>query len=149
MQGKGEKKARERGKAHRRLTRIYGFVGLANKESARETGFLQATLFHEQNRLLPLRARKHWILATFRISWPASTVNASGEFMDTLGFTSRGYAHGRTRKRGANGLGRSKEDQGETRRETRDVAEHVIRVDSLVALTRRIDVPFHAHLSFW
>lgn len=35
----GEKKARERGKAHRRLTRIYGFVGLANKESARETGF--------------------------------------------------------------------------------------------------------------
>lgn len=35
----GEKKVRERGKAHRRLTRIYGFVGLANKESARETGF--------------------------------------------------------------------------------------------------------------
>lgn len=41
----GEEKARERGKAHRRLTRIYGFVGLANKESARETGFRRATLF--------------------------------------------------------------------------------------------------------
>lgn len=49
--------------------------------------------------LLPLRARKHWIRATFRISWPASTVSASGEFMATLGFTSQGYAHGRTRKR--------------------------------------------------
>lgn len=35
----GEKEVREREKAHRRLTRIYGFVGLANKESARETGF--------------------------------------------------------------------------------------------------------------
>lgn len=41
---RGEEKARERRKAHRRLTRIYGFVGLANKESARETGFRRATL---------------------------------------------------------------------------------------------------------
>jgi len=38
-----EKKSRERGKAHRRLTRIYSFVGIANKESARETGFLRTT----------------------------------------------------------------------------------------------------------
>lgn len=49
---------------------------------------------------------------------------------------------------------RARQTQGmkgapEGERGARDVAEHVIREDSLMALTRRIDVPFHAHISFW
>lgn len=74
--GRRGRKEKAREKAHRRLTRIYGFVGLANKESARETGFPKRHSHltrHGWNRLLPSGARKHWIRATFRISWPAST----------------------------------------------------------------------------
>lgn len=93
---RGEEKARERRKAHRRLTRIYGFVGLANKESARETGFAgrhsppRAQTESLHRRLLPLRARKHWIHRHFGYRgprqrsaraanlWPRSASRAGG-----------------------------------------------------------------------
>lgn len=88
---RGEEKARERRKAHRRLTRIYGFVGLANKESARETGFAgrHSPPRAQTESLVAVESTKTLDPPTFRISWPASTVSASGEFMATLGFTSR------------------------------------------------------------
>jgi hypothetical protein len=84
---RGEEGAREREKAHRRLTRIYGFVGLANKESARETGFSGTTLSPATAgiALVAVESTKTLDPPTFRISWPASTVSATGEFMTTLG----------------------------------------------------------------
>lgn len=145
-----EKKVRERGKAHRRLTRIYGFVGLANKESARETGF-------SGRHSLP-RARVESLVAVEStktldprdISDIVARVNGQRE--------RRIYGHARLhepRIRARQGEGNPADPatpgpKGRPEREReRYVAEHVIREDSLMALTRRIDVPFHAHISFW
>jgi len=88
-EGGAEEKARR--KAHRRLTRIYGFVGLANKESAHETGFAgrHSPPRAQTESLVAVESTKTLDPSTFRISWPASTVSASGEFMAKLGFTSR------------------------------------------------------------
>lgn len=81
---------REREKAHRRLTRIYGFVGLANKESARETGFSGRHSLPWVESLVAVESTK--TLDPRDISDIVARVNANGEFMATLGFTSRGYA---------------------------------------------------------
>lgn len=137
----GEKKARERGKAHRRLTRIYGFVGLANKESARETGF-------SGRHSLPWAARMESLVAVEStktldprdISDIVARVNGQRE--------QRIYGHARPHEdtRTAGRENADPADEGKKRRDARDVAGHVIRAGSL---TRRIDVPFHAHISFW
>lgn len=79
-------RGRVRRKAHRRLTRIYGFVGLANKESARENWFLGR---HSSRGTGGIgrwrRGTKTPDPPTFRISWPPSPVNATTKFITAPG----------------------------------------------------------------
>lgn len=93
---RGEKAREGAGQgSHRRLTRNYGFAGLTNKESARETGFARATLSLSLslshtgtgpwNRLSPLKARKHRIRRHFGYRPPASADGTAAEFMATFG----------------------------------------------------------------
>ena len=59
--------------AHRRLTRIYGFVGFANKESACETGFSGDTSRPRVESVVvggEERARKHRIRQHFGYRGP-------------------------------------------------------------------------------
>lgn len=140
------KKARERGKAHRRLTRIYGFAGLANKESARETGFsgrhslprarVESLVAVESTKTLDPRdisdivarvngQRERRIYGHARLHEPRICARRDEETQTQAGVS----------EEIERGLGERREGRG-----ARDVAEHVIRADSLMALTRRIDV---------
>lgn len=136
---RGEKAREGAGQgSHRRLTRNYGFAGLTNKESARETGFagrhthtlfLSPTGTGPWNRLSPLKARKHRIRRHFGYRPPASADGTAAEFMATFGPSrwiparEQPREHGRVREEGTRRdtrpeTGGRVDGRGEARRET-------------------------------
>lgn len=122
LESRGRKGEREREKgimgertAHRRLTRIYGFVGFANKESACETGFSGDTSRPRVESVVvggEEESTKTPDPPTFRISWSPSAVNATTKFITTP-VAQAMCAHGRANDR------RGAEGEGERERERR------------------------------
>lgn len=82
-------------------------------------------------------ARLHEPVDT-RASKHVSTVEGERKVADTRCGERGGESGRRETLSEVNERGRGKQDRA---------AEHVIRADSLMALTRRIDAPFHAHVS--